>query len=732
MNLPGLHAYAEQSVTAGEPIHFRVSSTVPYQLSVRKLGPQIDDRNGDVVLHAFHLSPAQPQPIHPGSFVVIDKPLPAETPLTALTLECWVRPFRIEGATQGLIAQHDYPRQAGVGLFLGDRGKVQFYLGAGGEFRPEWLHAAGGLAANRWHHVVGTWDGDVKHLFVDGKRVGQWPHASQVVPGAAPLLLGGYLESGEACNTLDGDLALPAIYGRALSAEEVAARFSAKALQTSPTDRLLACWPLTEERGDRLADIGDHQRHGRIVNRGTWMVGGPSFDAAAMPLHGDYDPAKDASRGHGLRLACDDLYDCGWPVTHEFKVPSDAKSGLYIGQFDFQWDGKPCVYHVTFNVRRPADRPKAPILVLLATNTWLAYSATPFAANGLTARTIDTDGVENSLPAAPAYSCYRNHHGGQPTYQLGLNVPWPVAGPDVTFCPPGVGYSHLMRGERFLHVWLDEAGYSFDVVTDSDLHRDPHLLQGYKTMVINGHSEYWSAEAYDGVDRYLRNGGTAIVLSGNTMFWRVSFDPQGAVMECRKHDPAIGGRESATPGELYHADDGRRGSLLRECGRPAWKVLGLECIGWWGSGPNDFLAYETVAADHPLFREPAAVELTNGQSFGSAGEGKLPGAVGHETDVRVSQIVAITKDFPPGVEVPQDPAGIQVLARSGRPGTRGISYMGHWVDNPTGLRAEMIYWERPQGGRVFHFGSIGVAWALTADPKLAMLLRNVLHRFGVY
>ena len=50
----------------------------------------------------------------------------------------------------------------------------------------------------------------------------------------------------------------------------------------------------------------------------------------------------------------------------------------------------------------------------------------------------------------------------------------------------------------------------------------------------------------------------------------------------------------------------------------------------------------------------------------------------------------------------------------------------------TGLRAEVIYWERPQGGRVFHFGSIGVAWALSADPKLATLLRNVLHRFGVY
>jgi hypothetical protein len=43
----------------------------------------------------------------------------------------------------------------------------------------------------------------------------------------------------------------------------------------------------------------------------------------------------------------------------------------------------------------------------------------------------------------------------------------------------------------------------------------------------------------------------------------------------------------------------------------------------------------------------------------------------------------------------------------------------------------MIYWERPQGGRVFHTGAIGSGWALSADPKFQTLIRNVLHHFGV-
>jgi len=43
----------------------------------------------------------------------------------------------------------------------------------------------------------------------------------------------------------------------------------------------------------------------------------------------------------------------------------------------------------------------------------------------------------------------------------------------------------------------------------------------------------------------------------------------------------------------------------------------------------------------------------------------------------------------------------------------------------------MIYWERPDGGRVFNAGSIGAGWALVADEKFQRLLKNVLFHFGV-
>jgi hypothetical protein len=71
------------------------------------------------------------------------------------------------------------------------------------------------------------------------------------------------------------------------------------------------------------------------------------------------------------------------------------------------------------------------------------------------------------------------------------------------------------------------------------------------------------------------------------------------------------------------------------------------------------------------------------------------------------------------------------LARGVRTQTHALDYFTEPTTAADGTVAEMIYWERPQGGRVFHGGAIAVGWALSADPKLQKLVRNVLHHFKV-
>jgi Concanavalin A-like lectin/glucanases superfamily len=297
------------------------------------------------------------------------------------------------------ISQFDQPGACGFGLFVNEDGSLSFYLGDGGAFVESNLHTTppkqlameinpqglkhfpdntpSSVRSNRWHHVIARFDGTSKQIWVDGREVAAWRYAGPMRPGAAALRVGASGHEGVTAALLDADLAMPALYGNALSDAEIAARFAAVALSHPTGPELLAYWPLNEERGERVADASSHGRHATIINNGTWMIGGPGFDAN-VPRFGNYDPATDSRRGHGLRLASDDLFDCRWKATHEYRLPENARSGIYAARMRFRLGGEERSYHNVFIIRKPAARAKAPIAFLCSTNTWRAYAATPF------------------------------------------------------------------------------------------------------------------------------------------------------------------------------------------------------------------------------------------------------------------------------------------------------------------------------------------------------------------
>jgi hypothetical protein len=760
----GVHAYTDRiSVAAGETVRFHVSSSHPYELQVCRLGLDVDSPKRDEIVHSFGRSSANVQPIHPGSYIHVARNLEPTRPLPDLTLEVWVRRWRTVGH-QAIISQYDEPNSCGFGLFVNDDGSLSFYTGDGGAYYPPNMRTSApdqlkmqvnplglkivldntpsSVLANQWHHVVARFDSQTKQIWVDGREVASWKHAGPLRPGTAPLRIGAAGKGGRACGFLDADLAMPAIYGRALASAEILDRFASKALLRPTGPELLACWPLDEERGDRVADLSAHRRDGRIINNGTLMIGGPGF-AADVPRFLNYDPAKDPRRGHGLRLASDDLFDCRWNANHEFRLPEHARSGIFCGRIHFEVEGQPRLYHTVFIVRKAASRPKSPIALLCSTNTWKAYSATPFCKSwkGLK-KSIGNNGIDNSAGDPPAFCFYRPHRAGQGTYLTGLRMPWPVVGPYTLMGPEEWDYSHLCRQDRFTQVWLETHGYRYDVLADSDLHLDPRVLDGYKVLYVVGHSEYWSFEAMGAVSRFLDRGGSAIVLSGNAAFWRVSFNADATIMECRKADAPGTQVRADRRGELWHSHDGARGGMARECGFPAWRLFGLEYCSLVGVGVPGTGPYKVSNPDHFLFRQPIDLKLRAGDEFGKSPERPLPQPIGHEGDVRISTLAKFLVEAAPdgGSQPTEDPAGITLLAEGIADWSR-ISAGAPWdyfqrqvpfgKAPPVPVAAEMIYWERPGGGRVFHSGSINSGSTLAADDKWSGLMKNVLFHFGV-
>jgi hypothetical protein len=752
----GTHAYADKvSVKPGDDINFYVSSDTAYTMQIYRLGRDPNTPSFDMSMSGpMPVSNPLQQPIHPGSYVYVENGLPATANLTALTLECWVRPLLglpnyADLNYSGLITQFDL-NGAGYGLFLRfdnydyfhatdgvHGGRVAFYLGDGGAYNPanmlevniDFLPQAADWDQLQWHHIVATWDGATMAVWIDGGINGQ-PQKTQsfagpVKPGPAPLRLAAFGANGEASHFQNGDLAMPVIYNRALLPAEIKNRFAQQGLQLPALNDILACWPLSEEQGAEIADISPYGRPGRIINHATWMIGGPSFNAA-VPQFGTYDPT---TRGHGLRFASDDLFDCRWQVTQTYTVPTYARSGIYVARLSYSTSGGPAYYHVTFIVQKPAKQKPAPILLVCPTNTWVAYNSSPF-------NSSDVD--------VPVYSCYQEHQNNVAPYHFGLLLPRPSADPYATY--GNNTYSHLTRATRFTQVWLESNGYAYDVISDSDLHSTPGILMNYRTVIIAGHSEYWSIPAYNGVKSYLGSKGRLIVLSGNTMYWRVSFSPDGTVMECRKVDGAGAQLLQFDPsrrGEAWHSDDGLRGGLMRECGFPGWQLTGLETFGILNFGgtptppaaPAGDVAFGTFYVANPnhfLFKG------VGGKTGVSIGQAFAQYTIGHECDVRVATLNSIRTAPPPtGQSDPIEPLGITTLAT----GTLQNPVMGgdvccypydYFLGNVAAVTpaAELIYWERPDGGRVFNGGAIANGVALYYnDTVFAGLVRNVLNKF---
>ena len=90
-------------------------------------------------------------------------------------------------------------------------------------------------------------------------------------------------------------------------------------------------------------------------------------------------------------------------------------------------------------------------------------------------------------------------------------------------------------------AWLENQGYSFDVITDKELHDEGvAVLGGYAAVTTGSHPEYHTVRTLDALQQYRDQGGHLAYLGGNGFYWRVAIHPENSsLIEIRRAEGGI-------------------------------------------------------------------------------------------------------------------------------------------------------------------------------------------------
>ena len=143
----------------------------------------------------------------------------------------------------------------------------------------------------------------------------------------------------------------------------------------------------------------------------------------------------------------------------------------------------------------------------------------------------------------------------------------------------------------FLEWVHAQDAYDTAYISDPDLD-DYERIRGARLLIIMGHSEYWTREARRNFDRFVNEGGHALVLSGNTMWYQVRYTADRTGMICYKTD------EDPVPTPPLETVSWSEPELAY----PIWPSIGAQFdLGGYGLLERDrgWNGYRIVAPDSP-------------------------------------------------------------------------------------------------------------------------------------
>lgn len=488
------------------------------------------------------------------------------------------------------------------------------------------------------------------------------------------------------------------------SAERFDGRIARPVLQCGETT---ARWDLSTDMAGRTVPASEGAAGPLVLHQlPTRGITGPAWDGSAHRWS-DNPAHYDAVHFHH-----DDQYDAGWETTVEVTLPEDLPSGIYA----FRMRGDAGDDRVPFFVRPAAGARTADVALLMPTATYMAYANHRMLIDG-------ADFMSTRTKLRPEHAYVRDHP------ELGLSHY--EKHPDRS----GVMFSSRLRpvlnlrpgadGWNFtpdtdINAFLEHLEVGHDIVTDEDLHADGlAAIAPYRVLVTGSHPEYWSTAMLDALADWQRDGGRLMYLGGNGFYWRVAFsDAWPGAIELRRAEDGVRNWQTG-PGESYHAWGGEYGGLWRRQGRAPNEICGI------GFAAQGFEKATYFVRDPGADSSRAAWVLDGvpGEHIGTSGLGG--GAAGQEVDrydVRLGSpshavVLASATTFGPDMLRTKEEFEGSVFFPTPDPM----------------VRADMVFYETPNGGAVFSVGSISWFGALARDGydnDIARITANVVRRFA--
>ena len=725
-----LTGYADRfSVAPGETIAFKVSSALAgtYQARLVRVisgdpnpaGPGIRERDVPAPFAGSYPSRVQRVPL--GSYARVPD-APALQGLTSFRAEAIIWPTTPAKGRQGIIAKRDAATGAGFALWIDARG-AGASIGDGRDAAE--VEVGRPLRERAWYRVSMAYDAASGTLSVrqepldpafgvdDAGAASAMPSLRGApVTGAALFIgaMGGEPVGGH----FNGKIEAPALLDR--PADEEAPRSWSAAARAD----VIAAWDFSRDvTSQRIVDAGPNVLHGELVNLPARGMKGARWTGEEMCWR--HAPEHYAA----IHFHDDDLYDCGWQTDFTYTVPADLPSGVYAARLACGGVEE----MIPFFVRPPRGQARARACLLVPTFTYIVYANI--------ARRVTNDAYRARVAAWGArpwtpdehrdygLSTYNFHTDGSGiAYSSRLRPIMTMRSGFLAYVDAwGSGVRHL-PADTHLVAWLDAMGHEVDIVTDEDLHAEGlALLAPYKVVLTPSHPEYQSRETLDALSAYVARGGRLMYLGGNGFYWRVAVHPDvpGAV-EIRRGEGGIRAW-AAEPGEYYNAFDGSYGGLWRRNGRPPQQLVG---VGFTSQAPFEGNWYRRA----PGAADPRAAWILEGVRGDIIGDFGLSGggAAGFELDRADHRL-----GTPPNTIVVASSEGHD-LDRFTLVPEEMLTDVTTWPGEPKDklIRADMVYFEAPNGGAVFSVGSITFCGSLphnNFDNDISRIVDNVLRRF---